>query len=393
MSLASRLADRVARDGPVTVAAFMEAALYDPDEGYYAATAQRSGRRGDFFTSVDAGPLFGEVLAGFVARVSAALGHPDPLDLVEAGAGNGRLMRDVLDTLAREHPDLHGRLRVHLVERSRAAREAQRASLGAHAPLVHSSEDDLPGSIQGLLFANELLDALPVHRVRMTQAGLVEIFVTAREGRLALTEGPVSTPALEGYLQRLGVTLAPGQVADISLAARDWCARAARSLAQGYLLLVDYGHEARRLFAPERAGGTLRSYAAHQVDPGPLGRPASESAGTAAANEGPGTPPWLLEPGARDLTAHVDFTTVRQTLEEAGLRILVQTDQTRWLLGLGILARVAGQEQTDSLAALRRRLQAMTILAPGGPGSTHQVLLAGTPGVPSLELDGTLLGG
>lgn len=393
MPLASRLAERIARDGPVTVAAFMDAALYDPEEGYYAIAAQRSGRHGDFFTSVDAGPLFGEVLAGFAARASAVLGHPDPFDLVEAGAGNGRLMRDVLDTLASEHPDLYGRLHVHLVERSRTAREAQRTSLRAHAPVLRTIGDDLPASIHGLLFANELLDALPVHRVRMTQGGLVETFVTARESRLALTEGPASTPALEGYFRRLGITLAPGQVADISLAARDWCARAARSLARGYLLLVDYGDEAHRLFTEGPACGTLRSYARHQADPGPRARPAHVSSHVPARHDETETPAWLLEPGARDLTAHVDFTTVRRTLEETGLRPLVRTDQTRWLLASGLLDRIARPQPPGAIPALRRRLQAKTLVTPGGPGSTHQVLLFGTAGVPVPELDRSLVRG
>lgn len=390
MALASRLVDRIARDGPLTVAAFMEAALYDPGEGYYIRAAQRSGRQGDFFTSVDAGPLYGEMLAGFVARVWAALGRPDSLDLVEAGAGNGRLMRDVLDTLAREDRDLYGRLRVHLAERSPAAREAQRTSLAAHGPVIRSIGDDPPASIRGLLFANELLDALPVHRVRMTQGGLVEVLVTAREGRLVLTEGPVSTPALEAYLRAVDVALAPGQVADVSLAARDWCARAALSLARGYLLLVDYGREASRLFASGTACGTLRSYAGHQVDPGPRSGLVPAPIGATPTDDDAGTPAWLLEPGLRDLTAHVDFTTVRRTLEDSGLRTLLETDQTRWLLGLGLLERIAGPQAEDSLPALRRRLQAKTLVAPGGPGTTHRVLLAGTPGLPLPELEGTV---
>jgi SAM-dependent MidA family methyltransferase len=393
MSLASRLAERIAREGPVTVAAFMDAALYDPEEGYYAIAAQRSGRHGDFFTSVDAGPLFGEVLATFVAWVSTALGHPDPFDLVEAGAGNGRLMRDVLDTLACEHPDVYGRLRVHLVERSRMAREAQPTSLRAHAPVIRTIGEDLPASIRGLLFANELLDALPVHRVRMTEGGLVETFVTTRGGRLALMEGPASTPALEEYFRSLDITLPPGQVADISLAARDWCMRAARSLARGYLLLVDYGHEAHRLFREGPACGTLRSYAGHQADPGPRVFPGHVASAATALHERTETPAWLLEPGARDLTAHVDFTTVRRTLQEAGLRPLMQTDQTRWLLASGLLDRVAPSQPSSDMSALRRRLQAKTLVTPGGPGSTHQVLLFGSAGVPAPELDRSLLPG
>jgi len=208
-----------------------------------------------------------------------------------------------------------------------------------------------------------------------------------------LTDGPVSTPALEAYLRAIDAALAPGQVADVGLAARDWCARAALSLARGYLLLVDYGQEACRLFAGGTARGTLRSYAHHQVDPGPRSGLATAPIEATPTHDAADTPAWLLEPGMRDLTAHVDFTTVRRTLEDAGLRTLFQTDQTHWLLGLGLLQRIAGPQPGGSLPALRRRLQAKTLVAPGGPGTTHQVLLAGTPGLPVPDLEGTVLRG
>src|SRR5262249_27642412 len=148
----SRLATRVRERGPMTVAAFMELALYDPDDGYYARVAQRSGRAGDFFTSVDVGPLFGELLEvqlEEMARLLARAGQAPPLrsedvatrysvgaelarpfDLVEAGAGNGRLSADILRAAKREHPDFYDSIRLHLVEVSAAARRAQPSTLG-----------------------------------------------------------------------------------------------------------------------------------------------------------------------------------------------------------------------------------------------------------------------
>src|SRR5436190_1257647 len=112
----------IRENGPITVAVFMEAALYHPGHGYYATEARRSGRGGDFYTSVDAGSLFGETLAGYLARRWIEMARPDAFDLVEAGAGNGRLARDVADAAAREYPDFYETLRLHLVERSADAR-------------------------------------------------------------------------------------------------------------------------------------------------------------------------------------------------------------------------------------------------------------------------------
>src|SRR3982751_2929114 len=116
--------------GPLTVAAFMDLALYDPECGYYARAAQRSGRAGDFFTSVDVGPLFGELLAAQMAEMFGILESGPAFDLVEAGAGNGRLSADILRAVRDNHPELYSALRLHLVETSATARGAQRATLG-----------------------------------------------------------------------------------------------------------------------------------------------------------------------------------------------------------------------------------------------------------------------
>src|SRR5262249_30412669 len=179
-----RISEIVQERGPMTVAAFMDLALYDPDAGYYARAAQRSGRAGDFFTSVDVGPIFGELLArqviemarlvesSVINRQSSVASHqssvepraPSPergFDLVEAGAGNGRLSADILRAIQRRDAAVYGRLRLHLVETSTAARAAQRDVLGADAEKLVSSSGDLPDAFEGVLIAHELPHAPP----------------------------------------------------------------------------------------------------------------------------------------------------------------------------------------------------------------------------------------
>jgi SAM-dependent MidA family methyltransferase len=397
----SRISDVIRERGPMTVAAFMELALYHPELGYYARAARRSGRAGDFFTSVDVGPLFGELLEIQLEEMARLLcGEPrtenpesripnpeSRFDLVEAGAGSGQLAADIARAARERHPAFYRSLRLHLVEASAAARAAQRDTLGEAGERLAASSDALPESFQGALVANELLDAMPAHQVVMREAGLREIYVDVarplhsgagrsfqgrqRDARdqgeperaaLHLIEGPPSTPDLQAYLDRVDATLEPGWRAEINLRAIEWVRAASRALARGFIVLIDYGHEARELYSATHSLGTLTSYAAHR----------------AAGAESPGAPAWLLRPGEQDITAHVDFTSVRAAAEAEGLTTIGFLDQTYFLLGL--LGGVA-----DPQSAIRNP-QFRTLIVPGGLGSAHKVLIFGkNVGAPPLR--------
>jgi SAM-dependent MidA family methyltransferase len=371
------IADLVRERGPLTVDAFMDLALYDPRCGYYARATRRSGRAGDFFTSVDVGPLFGELLELQLAEIfqNSDFGF-QRFDVVEAGAGNGRLSADVLRAAKHRHPEFYDAIRLHLVEASAEARAGQHASLGEVADRLQSSGDALPDSFEGVLVANELLDAFPVHQVVMREDGLREVYVevggrgseiggrSSDGAGLRLVEGPPSTPALASYLDRLNVTLEPGWRVEINLRAIDWIRDAARRLRRGVIILIDYGHEARELYSPSHAGGTLTTYAAHRSN-----GPESSDA----------TPSWLQRPGEQDITSHVDFTSVRAAADAEGLTTIALLDQTYFLLGLVESARRTFDD-------VKERLALKTLLMPGGLGSTHKVLILGKGvGTPALK--------
>ena len=363
----------------MTVAAFMDLALYDSERGYYARAAQRSGRAGDFFTSVDVGPIFGELVEAQLAEMSAILNskfHIPHFDLVEAGAGNARLAADILASARAHHPRFYESLRLHLVEASGEARAAQHATLGDMTDRLASSGDALPASFEGVLLANELLDAFPVHQVVMRAHGLREVYVdSATRGQtgvrppsdrhlsplLHLVEGPPSTPALAEYLDRLGVTLEPGWRAEINLRAVDWIREAARRLRRGFIVLIDYGHDARELYSLTHAAGTLTTFARHR---------------SSGPESSPDAPAWLRNPGEQDLTAHVDFTSVRAAAEAEGMTTIAFLDQTYFLLGLL-------PELRNPQSAIRN---VKTLVMPGGLGSTHKVLILGKGvGAPALR--------
>ena len=374
MSAFDLIIERIAECGPITVAEFISIALYHAEHGYYARAARRTGRNGDFFTSVDVGPIFGELLARQFAEMWRMFGDSE-FDLVEAAASNGQLARDVLDAAQASDPDFYAALQVHLVESSPAARAAQREMLAPHAAKLASSSGRLPQAVHGVIYANELLDALPVHSVVMTEHGLREHYIDATDGRLVERVGRPSTDALERYLASAGVELRPGMRAEINLAALAWTARACLSLHRGFLVLIDYGHEARELYSVTHAAGTLTTFRRHVTHEG------------RAPFDGPpqGTSPWLADPGEQDITSHVDLTSIRRTAEELGCTTLGVLDQTYFLLALG-LPDIVDTEDT-SLAATRLRLALKTLMLPGGLGSTHKVMIF-AKGVGAPELRG-----
>jgi SAM-dependent MidA family methyltransferase len=181
--------------------------------------------------------------------------------------------------------------------------------------------------------------------------------------RLGTVEGSPSTPALQAYLDRLGVSLEPGWRVEINLRAIDWVRGAARRLERGFMILVDYGHEARELYSATHSSGTLTSFSGHR---------------SAGPESSPNALPWLQQPGERDITAHVDFTSVRAAAEAEGMTTIGFLDQTYFLMGL--------LEQLPDPQSAIRNPQLKTLIMPGGLGSTHKVLILGKGvGAPALK--------
>jgi SAM-dependent MidA family methyltransferase len=354
--------------GPLTFAEYMEAALYHQTAGYYARNEQRSGRTGDFYTSVDVGSLFGELIAVQLAEMWQLMTsgvNTDRFDLVEVGAGNGRLAHDILEAAATMTTGFYNSIRLHLIERSSQARAKHEENLGQHARQLVTSSDALPDFSQGVIFANELLDAFPTHRVIMTLKGLRETYIDVENGKLIERLGPPSTPALDDYFQRLGTQLPLHGQAEVNLHALDWIRNASSCLERGFIILIDYGKLSQELFDTESVSGTFTAQQQHLAI-----QPAATNNESSASQCD-----WLNEPGEWDLTSHIDLTSIRTAAEETGFTTLGVLDQTYFLLGLGA-AEHLGQE-VDEIVGLKRRLAVRTLLMPGGLGSTHKVLLFG----------------
>ena len=345
--LLAAIRDEIARSGPMTFARFMEIALYDPARGYYRGAVARPGRAGDFLTAPEASPIFGRTLARFAQGVHAAIGAPGTLTIREHGAGTGALAAPlVTDLLATAGaPDA---IEYLVAEVEPARIEAIRDALGALGQVSVEPDDGRP--IDGLVIANEVLDALPTHRVVRRAGRLREVLVGIEaDDHLVDVEADPTTPELAARLAAESVELADDQHAEICLALDGWIERAAAGLARGALLLVDYGHAARDLYDPtRRAAGTLATYLGHQVGDDPF-----------------------RAIGRQDLTAHVDVSAVERAAIAAGLDHLATTTQAEFLSRLGA-GELLVAEQTRPGASLQTYLETRSALVrmidPGAMG-------------------------
>jgi SAM-dependent MidA family methyltransferase len=348
------LAERIRRHGPITFADFMRECLYHPVHGYYSK--KESQRFADYYTSVDVHPIFGRLLARRFVEMWEQLERPGEFLLAEAGAGVGKLAEHILDFCEAKLPDFYSALKYVAVERSKARREEAMGQLKRHCDAGHfQAPVEIPGRIPaGCVFSNELIDALPVHRVVMRGDGLQEIFVGYREGKFADVVAPVSTCAINEYFATQGITLHEGQHAEVGLEACDWITEVGRRIERGYVLTIDYGHPAAELFDERHMRGTLLAYREHRV---------SEE--------------FYASPGEQDLTAHVNFTALESWGRRSGLEPAGFTSQTAFLLALGQKNEFAdlyddGQSEAEQV---RARLQLKTLIHPEGMGERFHVLV------------------
>lgn len=353
------IAARIGQQGRITFADFMAICLYEPGLGYYTSPGRKVGAEGDFYTSITVHAAFGRVIAREIAQMWRSMGSPDGYTLVECGAGNGRLACDIMDFLTEREPEMYRTLRLVLVEQEPSLEAAQREMLAAHIDrLAWLSPDEFVSggfTFSGCLYTNELIDALPVHRVVMTSEGLREVYVTLNDDGFAEEAGEPSTPELEAQLKRVEVGLHPGQQAEVNLNAPKWLAAASYALTRGFILTIDYGYPAPELYASHRKLGTLLCYYRHQVEENPY-----------------------LRLGLQDITSHVDFTTLMKCGEELGLQNVWFGEQYRFLLSAGIIEEIEEIERSaiSEEEKLRLRLTLKKLIMPeGGMGDTFKVLI------------------
>lgn len=348
---------RIKEQGRLDFAEYMAICLYEPRLGYYTSYGRKVGLEGDFYTSITVHAAFGRVLAREVARAWYSLGQPTDFNLMEVGAGHGRLACDILDFLQENELACYAATKLTLVEKEPSLVDVQKQLLQQHGhKLAWLTPDQLASfSFKGMVYSNELLDAMPVHRVLMTENGLREIYVTCNGETLQEELDLPSTPALEEYLCHHGMPLMPGQEAEISLAALDWFTTISKALTEGFILTVDYGYTKEELYSPHRKLGTLLCYYRHQVEDNPY-----------------------IRLGEQDITTHINFSALMEKGTELGLETVWFGEQCRFLMAAGIIEEFAAIEAADlpEKEKLKKRLTLKRLIMPeGGMGDTFKVLL------------------
>ena len=355
VSLAERLRESIRREGAITFHDWMKAALYDPNGGYYQrADRTRWGREGDYRTSPERSELFAATFAHYFAGLHEEL---NGLTIVECGAGNGSFASGVLSTLRDQFPSIATGTRYIVYDLSEDALNQVRERLADFETRVEFYSDwDQVSVSRGVYFANELLDAFPVHRVVKKDETISELFVDVdTNNNFVWTTGPLSTPRLTEFIRAQALNLANDQIVEINLQIDDWLTQVATKLEHGYLITVDYGADAVELYdASRRPEGTLRGFARHGfVDD------------------------LLVRPGDYDLTTSVNWTQVKTVSANLGFQVVEFTSQDKFLMKAGLLDQLEYRINRAETEAEKTALTigAREMILPGGMAESFQVLV------------------
>mgnify|MGYP000857457655 FL=1 len=350
--LQAHIADAIADAGGwISFARFMELALYAPGLGYYSGGARKFGAAGDFVTAPELTPAFAQSLATQVVQIMAVSAP----QILEVGAGSGRLAADLLAELAQRGATPE---RYLILELSGELRERQRQTIAATVPHLLARVhwlDALPTHLDGLVLANELLDAIPAHLVRWQNGTIAERGVSLGDDGFEWEERPATAAVLARARELSGnVTAGEGYLSEIGLAAAAWTASWAAILGRGALLLIDYGFPRREFYHPQRSEGTLMCHYRHHAHPDPF-----------------------FLPGLQDITVHVDFTAIAEAGTEAGLDFLGYTNQATFLLNCGLTDVLARTPATDAARYLPLANAVHKLISPAEMGELFKVIALG----------------
>ena len=360
-ALTARLCERIKREGPISFHDWMQAALYDADDGYYCRSDLiRQGRAGDYRTAPEASPLFAATFAHYFMKSYFDLGAPRQWTIIEAGAGAGVFARGVLTTLQTNFPQIFEATRYLIDELAPETRSRAGANLDEFKDRVefrNLCEITEPFK-HAIIFSNELVDAFPVHRVIGRSDKLKELCVDVNEdGNFMWVESDLNGEVAE-YCEHIGLRLAEGQIFEANLLAEQFVARAASLLERGLLITVDYGATRDELLAaPSRFTGTLRAFRKHQM---------VESV--------------LINPGAQDLTTTVDWTQMQEAGRRHGFESLRLERLDQFLLNEGLLDALStlSQQMNDAVDIINLQIGAREMIRPDGLAASFQVLIQRT---------------
>lgn len=347
-TLKQKIIEKIKREGPITFETFMEMALYEPGLGYYASERTEIGRAGDFYTSPHLHPAFGAMIGKQIEEMWELMQRPGDFHILEIGAGAGYLCKDILDYLAKRSSIP---LTYIIVETNSHMKQKQEKRLEDFLDkVIWVSSFEAVKTVRGCVLSNELLDAFPVHLIEM-EDDVKEIYVTASADSLVEMKNYLSTDAITDYVNEFSITFSRGYRTEINLRIKDWLKSIDKIISEGFILTIDYGYPAWDYYGEHRDRGTLLSYRQHQV---------AEDA--------------YQNIGEQDITAHVNFSSVKKWGEELGFKTLGFCQQGTFLIALGIdeIMRELYETSPDYLFEVAKIKR---LIFPGTMGETHKVIV------------------
>ncbi|MEW6107610.1 MAG: SAM-dependent methyltransferase [Nitrospirota bacterium] len=347
--LKEKIIRRIKEEGPITFEQFMGMALYDPEFGYYSASPVRIGREGDFYTTSHLHPVFGAMIGKQIEEMWEIMGRPHDFKVIEMGAGEGYLCRDMLEFL--KDREFYDSLQYIIIEINQELLSNQKRILSGFSEKIRWCNSLTEMSyVVGCIFSNELLDAFPVHLIQMEEE-MKEIYVVFDGKDLKEKSGTLSRHEISEYFKDIAVEFEEGYRTEVNLHLRGWLKDINMVLREGFIFTIDYGHSDREYFSEDRNRGTLMCYYKHQV------------------NEDP-----YKNIGKQDITAHVNFSSVKKWGEEIGFRTIGYCSQGMFLLSLGLDAEIEklASGSKDYLFEIARIKK---IIMPQGMGESHKVLV------------------
>jgi SAM-dependent MidA family methyltransferase len=349
--LKEKIIERIESEGPINFETFVEMALYYPGLGYYTKDSTKIGRTGDFYTSPHLHSIFGAMIGRQMEEMWTAIGKPEIFHIVEMGAGMGYLAKDMLEYL--EEKEIFKYLKYTIVEINPKVRAKQQELLSEFSDKVkwvsHISELK---PITGCFLSNELLDAFPVRLIEVSNNpdnGLKEIYVSIDGDDLVEVKMPCSAE-VKKYLNEFGIELPEGYKTEVNLKIKDWLGEVSNKLFEGFILTIDYGYPAQDYYSEDRNRGTLLCYYHHQI------------------NENP-----YQNIGEQDLTAHVNFSSLKKWGDELGLKTIGFCPQGTYLVSLGIdeIIKELYGDSPDVFDVAKIK----GLILPQGMGESHKVMI------------------
>jgi len=355
-SLKEIIIRKIKESGAITFAEFMEMALYYPELGYYTKKREL-GILSDYYTSSELHPIFGEIISNQISQMADFI-NEENFTLIEIGAGKGILANDILNQLNRKNRGLYDRLDFILVEKNGGLLLEISKILIGHKPkvsFVSSIEEVKESQISGCIFSNELIDSFPVHRIIKKDGKLKEIYVSYNGKRFIEEFGAISQSEIEEYINRYGIELVENSMMEVNLGVAGFVKSLSRILKKGFIITIDYGYLADKLYSKSFSEGTLRCYKAHKISTNPY-----------------------EDIGCQDITAHVNFSDLIYQGHINGFELIDFITQREFLIRGGVLDLISkysvGKERFTP--KLFSELEAIkNLILPDGMGEIFKVLI------------------